>query len=159
MNEREIRGSYKELVDFISRLDSSYNHLELILIDLENQERIDGAETPVPYAKVIENYTLSSYSISDRDPIARTEVQVFDGSYPLGKPWKPLEIKIKVDGHSYVRDTSLWPKYFEMIKARLVDLIEKGYVVGSFEVMKNQKDDFPGDIDAEEVVKGYPKRE
>lgn len=159
MESKKFLGSYRELRDHFCNLDSQYNHLEIKLLDLEQADQ-DGHST---YVMVTENYDFSHGGPYNRQgqPSPNTKVEIFgEGPYEIGQPFKPCGITLKVDGHSFVRSDEKkadWPNYFNGIKNRVRDIIEEGYVVESFKVLKNQKDDFPGDLDADEELTGILK--
>jgi len=157
--EIEVRGTYKEIAGRINGLNPTYNHLEVTLIDLEQSRIIEESESGFIYSEVTENYERFSTGFDQNlKPFPHTKVTVCgSGAYPIGKPWRPLTIKIYVDGHSHMNNSRRkdWPKYFDEIKNRIADLVSIGYVIKIFEALRNQKDDFPGDVDADEILKGY----
>ncbi len=159
--ERTVRGSYEKVTDLFRLLGPEYNHLEIKLRDLKLDNDI-SEKTSMPYANVEEIYSFNNHKLYDEDGalIASTQVHVFNGPYALDKKWRPVNIKMNVDGHSYVDVEKLksWPNYFVDIKTRVLTLIGFGYSIQEFEAMKNQRDDFPGDIDAEEILKVYANR-
>ena len=164
MEEREIRGTYGEIADHFSALSVEYNRLEITLIDLKQDEAIKKNGLMM-YVEVKENYELGEGRgfAHDGKPLPTCTVGFYgaEGPYPIGRPWKPFAISIVVDGHSRIKSESkktLWPKYFEEIKERVHSLVAGGYILRSFSALKNQKDDFPGTIDAEEKLWGFGRQ-
>lgn len=141
----------EELVDIVNHLTPEWNHFNLTLKDLSQDTLIN--ETPQAYAHVTEIYELGNVHRKEdlTKGVSRTEIF---GVYPVGIAWQPLEIKIQVDGHSYVKpdQRELWPHLFKFIQERTHQLLQQGYTLTELSGYKNQQDDWPGDIDAEEHI-------
>ncbi len=152
--QKTLTGTYRELSDQLLALSPEYNHLEIVLKDLEQDAALRSVDGISSYTQLVENYELSR-NTGRQKAYPETNIEIFGMAPEIGEPWKPCKITIKVDGHSYITDNDkeMWPVYFFDIKNRVKDLLEKGYVIDSFEVMKNQKDDFPGDLDADEILR------
>ncbi|MBU1632591.1 MAG: hypothetical protein KJ580_05245 [Nanoarchaeota archaeon] len=148
---------HQELVDIVQVLTPEWNHLEIDLLDQTQDEAISDSSQQV-YARVTDTYELARGMLGpEKTCLPVEQVKVFGGTYPLGKPWQPLAIQIYVDGHSHVlpEQQDLWPTLLSHIKQRVGELVSKGYIIREFSALKNQKDDFPGNIDAEESVRYF----
>ncbi len=154
----------QELADIVLNLDPSWNRLEVELEDCEQEQRISTLPedaslahgfTPPNYTHLTETYQFSSTLFPWQEKaIPQSTIQTYNGSPKIGEAYKPLQIQLRVDGHSYLRseERHKWPAYLTQIQERIQDLLTKGYTLKKVFSLKNQQDDFPGNIDAEEQI-------
>ncbi|MBU0461674.1 MAG: hypothetical protein KJ574_03745 [Nanoarchaeota archaeon] len=143
----------QELGDFVANLCPAWNNLEVELLDPSLDDRM--ADERFPYARVTEHYQLGTILPllnSDISGCGVSEVKVFQGVLPIGEPLRPLAITIRADGHSYLHggQKERWPELLRHLQTRIDTLIKEGYVITGCKGLKNQKDDFPGTVDAED---------
>ena len=137
--------NYKELEKYFLRLDSAYNHLEIMLLNPDIHNALEKGEDTHYYA-LIENYELMHFISSNIFTPSSTIINSYGRKQcEIGKPFKPYSIKINVDGHSHTNteEKLKWPGYFVMIKDRVRKLLDHNYFIKSFKAYKNQRDDFP----------------
>ena len=152
------RRTDHELRNLISALEPAWNHLDGTLLQPVQDGMISSGGEKV-YVQAIEYYDLGA-ALDRKELQPKTVVEVFGGAYPIGQPWMPLSIDLRVDGHSGLDSFNSiykpnWPELFGRIQLRIKELGSNGYVIQRISGLRNQRGDFPGSITADKKMELY----